>query len=545
MTTGKPVAQGEKTPGVEVELDLGELASLVARLREGAERDREDTFPHPTGETRVIETHISHVLLTGAFAYKFKKPVDFGFLDFSTAARRAHFCAEEIRLNGRTAPEIYVDVARVTGSRKAPRIDGTGPVLAHAVRMRRFDDAALLDRMLEKNALRDSHAQAMAEAVARMHEHADRNAVDSVYGTPESVWHPVERNFEVLDGLTSLNALKPRLAELRAGSGALHTRLEEFFVQRRSQGFVRECHGDLHLGNIAWIKEHAVPFDAIEFNPDLRWIDVMSDASFTTMDLEARDHRGLAAAFISHYLDQTQDYGGTPALRYYQAYRAMVRAKVTGLRLEQDGDGDRHTPEIIHYLDLAARYLDLAARYLGLDGPGHTRPELFITRGLSGCGKSTLAHQVTLLRGAVRIRSDRVRRSLSEGAHGYAADARQRVYETLARHARTALKSGLSVIVDATFLTRKQRAPFQALARELNLPWRILDIQAPTQVLKQRIAERLDRGDDPSEAYPELVDKQSRELEPLSSSERHHCWALDSSDPAAATDTLTGRLNSN
>ncbi|MGB0712387.1 MAG: AAA family ATPase [Gammaproteobacteria bacterium] len=527
---------GREAPGEPLELNLEQLAELVARLSALAEDGGKDTFPHPTGETRHLETHISHVLLTGDFAYKFKKPVDFGFLDFSTAARRAHFCAEEIRLNRRTAPDIYLDVARVTGSWREPRIDGDGPVLTQAVRMRRFNDALLLDHMLEQGEVDTLHAEAMAEAVARMHASAQACDTEQPQGSPGAVWNPVQRNFDVLDGLSCVSALRPRLAMLRMAARGMHERLEGFLTRRKVDGFIRECHGDLHLGNMAWIDEHAVPFDAIEFSPELRWIDVMSDAAFTTMDLEARGEPGLAATFISHYLDQTLDYAGAVGLRFYQAYRAMVRAKVTGLLLEQDGDRDRHDAIIGHYLDLAARYL-------AAEPAEGTGPELFITRGASGCGKSTLAHRVTLLKGAVRIRSDRVRHSLEESTDRYDPDQRQRVYRAMADHARGLLESGLSVVIDATFLAKAQRQPFFDLARSLRVPCRIIDIQAPADLLKSRIQARIAKGTDPSEAYPDLVDSQLSSADPLTEQEHQSTWTLDATDFQTAIRVLDAYLS--
>lgn len=478
-------------------------------------------YGHGVGQVQLIETHISWVLLTGEFAYKIKKPVDMGFLDFSTLALRWQACADEVRLNRRLAPDIYLSVVAITGSPEAPHIDGSGAqesgaAFEYAVKMRQFPPDNTLDRLSGRGELGIAQIDALAARLARFHLHECAiAAADSPYGEPDAIGQPVADNFTILNEAPDDPALKQRLARLQDWSMTEHQRLAPLMRARKQQGSVRECHGDLHLGNLAWVDDSLVIFDCIEFSPALRWIDVISEVAFCYMDLLHRDHRDLAYRFLNGWLEASGDYRGLALLRYYAVYRAMVRAKVAALRAQQSGAGYAD-------VDLWLRLAEQLTQTLPL--------RLWITHGLSGCGKTTITQTMLQEQGLIRLRSDIERKRLagltatSSSGSGiasglYAPDASRRTYDHLETLTDGLLEAGWPVIVDAAFLARWQRDLFRALARRRALPFHILDIQADHATLRERIVRRAALGQDASEADLRVLDHQIATAEPLGADE--------------------------
>jgi uncharacterized protein len=293
---------------------------------------------------RLVETHISWVLLAGHYAYKIKKAVDLGFLDYSSLDARHYYCAEEIRLNRRLAPGIYLNVIAIGGSADNPAL-GQQPALEYAVRMRRFAASRQLDRLALGNKISAQHIDSLAATIARFHGNLPAAAVDSSFATGDAVRRDALQNFEQLHDLLADHGDADKLAALRRASDSEYSACRGVFEQRLLQGYVRECHGDLHLGNIVLIDDQPVPFDCIEFNPALRWIDVMSEVAFTVMDLLHHQRASLAWRFLNAWLESSGDYSGIRVLRFYLAYRAMVRAKVSAIRslpAPQAGGLDHH-----------------------------------------------------------------------------------------------------------------------------------------------------------------------------------------------------------
>ena len=488
-------------------------------------------YPHPVAEVRLIETHISWVLIAGDFAYKLKKPVDLGFLDFSSLAKRRHFCAEEVRLNRRLAPDIYLGSVPVTGTPVLPRMDGSGEALEWAVKMRAFPADATLDR---EERITPEQIDAIADRVARFHGEAASVAADSAFGDPASVMHPVQENFRQIRGLKLAHAPLDQLSRLEAWSEDEGARLQEHFRQRKAAGFVRDCHGDLHLRNIAWVDEAPLIFDCIEFNPALRCIDIISEVAFMAMDLIHRDQAPLAWRFLNRWLEHTGDYDGIKALRFYLVYRAMVRAKVACIRAAQsDPDAQRE----------AEGYLRLAEHL------GHAdRPALLLMHGFSGCGKTWLSQRLLEALGCLRLRSDVERkrlaglgadeRSASQLAGGiYTPEATRRTFAHLHDLASGLLDAGYSVILDATFLKHETRRPFLDLARTTGRPLRILSLQAAPELLRARILHRSAQGRDVSEADLAVLEHQLQHHTPLDAEEQGLAVLLDADDSAAWPDS--------
>lgn len=472
-------------------------------------------YPHPVDRVERIETHISSVLLAGDFAYKIKKPLALSFLDFSSLERRAFFCAEEVRLNRRYAPDIYLDRIAITGSADRPVLGGDGPAIEYAVRMRRFPPDRLLSDLLTRGELLLGLMDRLAAHIASFHAAAAVPSEDADFGSPLQVAAPARDTLRDLTGLV-LPRNRERLAELADWNQAALAELAPQFAARRAQGFVRECHGDLHLANIALWDDRLLLFDGIEFDPALRWIDVMSDLAFTLMDLDARHAVGHANRLKSAYLERSGDYAGLGVLRFYQQYRALIRAKIAGLRARQLAPG---SAEEAAQTDEASGYLALAGHYTQA-----RRPRLVITCGLSGSGKSTAALELVDACGFVRVRSDVERKRLfglaAEARSGagldagiYSREAGDRTYRQLAEHAKAALTAGERVVVDAAFLRRDQRAPFAALAERLGVPFTVLRLDADPELLRRRVVERLAHGADVSEAGPEVLSRQQVSVE--------------------------------
>ena len=486
------------------------------------------------------------MLLAGEYAYKIKKPVALGFLDFSTLRLRRFYCEEELRLNRRTAPRLYLEVVPVAGSETAPRLGGPGEAIEYAVQMRRFPQEALLSRMAQDGTLTAGHIDALARATAAFHAQAARADAGRPFGTAAEVLAPALQNFDQIEALIGGGEEMSELERLRAWTREEHARLGKTFDARKAGGFVRECHGDLHLGNVALIDGQPTPFDGIEFNEALRWIDVMSDVAFMVMDLTDRRLPRLAHRFLNAYLEETGDYAGLAVLRFYLVYRALVRAKVACIRVHQRGvpadELRRGECEHLEYLRLA--------RSLA----GESRRALVLMHGLSGSGKTTVAQYLVEALGALRVRSDVERKRLvgldaqarsgsALGAGLYAADLTARTYARLAELARAIIEAGYPAVVDATFLLRAQRGSFAALVRALGVPYAIADCEAPEAVLRERVEARERNARDASEAGVAVLEHQLASREPLTGDELRARVVFDAgSAPDTAAGALAARL---
>jgi len=474
-------------------------------------------FPHAAQNVRLVETHISWVLLAGRYAYKIKKAVDLGFLNFTGLEARRFYCAEEIRLNRRLAPKIYLDVMPIGGAPDAPEF-GAQPAIEYAVRMKRFAVAKEFDQLLLRGKILPQHMDQLAATLAIFHRGLPRAEAGSAFGTAAAIRAAAMQNFEQMLSLLTAPCERDALNKLSAASTDAFAACEKYFERRHAQGWVRECHGDLHLGNIVLIGDLPVPFDGIEFNPALRWIDVMDEVAFLVMDMLHAQRPDLAYRFLNAYLEITGDYAGVAVLRFYLAYRAAVRAKVSAIRACQ--------PE--HDQPIQAQALVACRDYLALAGDclSGRRPALIITHGLPGSGKSTFAQAALERLQAIRIRSDVERKRLFgmhplEASHSdvgggiYSADATRRTYDRLSELARVQLEAGFPVIVDAAFLMRAEREQFRSLAQNLSVPFVIASRPASTATLSARIVRRRKAASDASEADIDVLHRLQAAQQPL------------------------------
>lgn len=497
-------------------------------------------YDHPVDEFQVLETHISWVLLTGSYAYKLKKHIDLGFVNFSTLELREKYCHEELRLNRRLAPEVYLDVIPITGSAEAPEFNGTGKIIDYAVKMVQFDQANLLSHAIEQGNLTSAHIDFLAQEVAGFHASIS-NVVDehSERGTPDKVMSPVKENFRHIVELFSEDAsVQEKVALVKTANDRWFESHKDLLLQRKSHGFIRECHGDMHLNNMILSEKGVTIFDCLEFNASLRWIDVLSEVAFVVMDLEDRGRGDYAMRFLNRYLEITGDYAGVPLLRFYLSYRAMVRAKVAALRLSQHHVSKDEAVETRNEFDT---YLKLAHQYVR-----DLKPILILTHGVSGSGKSYGSG--LLLEGieAIRLRSDVERKRLNEKtalkeSELYTKEVTRKTYQQLADLGQIILQSGWNVIVDATTLKVWQRTLFRELAIQLQVPFVILMFTADEQSLKSRIAERQKANTDPSDATVDVLKQQLVAVEPLTETERSETVMI-SADQEWTTERLIQRL---
>ena len=519
-----------RPPSTESVALRGEAKRLAESQRIADKLRNAEAYRSFSGSDSIVvhETHGSWVFLAGDYAYKVKKPIKTGFLDYGTLSKRKHCCDQEVRLNRRYAPDLYLDVVPITERDGEIRVEGTGEAVEFAVKMRRFPGDALLSDCLKKGKIATEEVLQLAETVASFHEAAASSDSKRRWGDPEVVFREAIDNFTDLRGQFSSSPLESnqleQLDRLELWTRQAYQRLEELLKQRHDQGFIRECHGDLHLNNVVRLDGKWTPFDGIEFNEEFRWIDILSDAAFLAMDFAAQGHLDLERSFVSAYLEQTGDYQAVPLMRWYLVYRAMVRGKVAAIRSSQPNQTAQalqtERRDCLEHVGLAEQLTKSEA------------PRLWITHGVSGSGKSTGTEGLIQQHGALRLRSDVERKRLfgfrpsqrprdeAQQRQLYSHSATQQTYERLAELASMLLRSGAPVVVDATFLQRRFRDMFQAIAAQENVPFRIVPFSADVSELERRIVERRRQHSDASDATLEVLRQQLDSLEPLTPDER-------------------------
>ncbi len=497
-------------------------------------------YPGGVKQVALLQTHGAWVLLAGEAAYKIKKPVRLSFMDYGTLALRRAACEAELRVNARYAPTppqapIYRTVLPIVGTPEAPRWGQPGvdeaQAIEFAVQMRRFDEAGRLDHLCARGALQPAQLVQLGRRLAALQAQAAVAPAEAPWGQPETVWAVVQDNLQALHTLLTEPQDRALRQDIARWTAARWPAVSAALAERRARGRVREGHGDLHLANLVLLDGEVLPFDAIEFNEALRWVDVASDLAFTWMDLQRMGQPGLAHTLLSAWLDASGDVDAPQVLPFFAVDLALVRAKVTAIRRAQLPAGAEHEgaalqAEVGEYLRLAQRLAHASA------------PQLIITHGLSGSGKSfeaarwLAAHDGSR---ALRLRSDVERKRLhglaalqasdpAQRAQFYGPQASAQTYASLRERTRSLLQAGWTVLVDAAFLRRHEREAFAALARECACPFAILAPEAPPELLRQRIAARRAAGQDPSEATPELLERQMGWLEPLGQDEARLRW---------------------
>lgn len=483
------------------------------------------SFPHETKAVELRETHLSYVVLTGQYAYKIKKALKLDFIDTSALDRRRALCKEELRLNRRYAPDLYLRVVPITKDGDAVHFCGDGPPIEYAVQMRQFDPDLELQALLRDDAVDEGQLSKLADCVAAFHAQATPLHEADGRGMQWFLRKAQENLTSLLTRASHLGN-DARIAAIEAWTQRTLSEQAERLRERERSNSIRECHGDLHCGNVVRWQGRLIPFDCIEFDPELRFIDVLNDAAFLAMDLTARGRADLAFVFLSRYLERTGDYSGAPLLPIYLVYRALVRAKVELIAFEQH-------PDAWDILERAHAYIETAAAIV----QPSRRPVLIIMHGASGSGKSWLSARLVPALTALRVRSDLERKRLA-GIDPFDSSAKppqdiytlefnDRTYAHLLECARSCLRGGISTIVDAAFLKAQERRAFAELAREQNVSFTIVSCRADEQTLAARIAARRAARNDPSDANETIMQHQLRTMEPFADDERTHLLEVD------------------
>ncbi|KGF71719.1 hypothetical protein DO97_15970 [Neosynechococcus sphagnicola sy1] len=483
-------------------------------------------YPHLVTEPiQLLQTHVSYVLLTGDYAYKLKKPVNFGFLNFSTLEQRQHFCTEELRLNQRGAGNLYLAVLPITQAGSQFQLEGPGETVEYTLKMRQFPQEGLFLHRFEQGLLTTVEMEELGRVVAAFHAQSQTSAYIDSFGEISQIRAAIDENYQQTEKYVGGPQTQAQYQATRHFTDEFFAGRQAFFASRIQNHWIRECHGDLHLRNICVWNHQILLFDCIEFNEPFRFVDVMYDVAFTVMDLEARHRPDLGNAFLNTYIEQTGDWEGLQALPLYLSRQAYVRAKVTSFLLD-----DPTIPAAMKQEaeQTAAHYYRLAWEY--------TQPrtgQLIIMAGLSGSGKSTTARHLARQIGGIHIRSDAVRKHLGGitpqergGSELYTPEMTQKTYDRLLELGILLATQGFSVILDAKYDRQGLRSAAIAEAQAHKLPLKLFYCTAPLNVLEERLHQRTG---DIADATVEVLAQQY--FEPLTEVETPWSQTIDTTQP--------------
>ncbi len=502
-----------------------------------------DFYSHSVQEPiQLLQTHISYVFLTGEYAYKVKKPANFGFLDFTSLEKRRYFCHEELRLNRRLSPDLYLSVLPIVetaGQYQFGAVDTEQTAAEYALQMRQFPQDMLLSQLFQDGKLTPKIVQQLAIQVVDFHASAITNPDVTAYGSVASVQQVDTNNHAISTPFIGTAQTQQQLDETRVFTTQFFERHADWFTQRQTEGKIRECHGDLHLNNVCFYQDKIQIFDCIEFNQEFRNIDVIYDVAFMVMDLAFQGRVDLANLFLNTYLEQTGDYQGAVLLPLYLSMRAYIRGNVNSLALN---DPAISTLDKAEFLQRAQAYYRQAWDY-----SRRSQGRLILMSGLSGSGKSTVAHQIAQKLNAIHVRSDAVRKHLAEiplhqrGDHGgtfgsgiYTPEMTQKTYGALLELGLLLAQQGWPVILDAKYDRQSLRQTVMEAAiaahqeSAAQIPIKIVQCTAPIEVLRDRLNRRTG---DIADATADLLESQIKAAEPLIDSERAVAITLQTDQP--------------
>ena len=476
-----------------------------------------DFYPHPVSAIQVEETHISKVFLTGKFVYKIKKPVDFGFLDYTTLEKRHYYCKQEVLLNNRLSEDVYLDVVPVTEERTGYVLDGSGEPVEYAVKMRQLAKERTMLHLLRRGDFSPKMLRDLVQILVRFYEKTDKGPAIDVMGSRELIWVNIEEDFVQTNPFVSTVLDKVQFSDVhRRVRNFLNTRAE-LFDRRVKSGCIRDCHGDLRLGHIYFTDSLSI-IDCIEFNDRFRYGDVASDLAFLAMDLDYNGFAQIGQELLAEYARSADDTDIFLLVDFYKCYRAHVRCKVECLRY---GAGDLSAPEAALAKARARSYFELAWKYADT----FSSQTMWIVCGLSGSGKSTIAAELGKLMNLKCYRSDVVRKRLFGlspeeqvvvpfGESIYTPTASEKTYEKLLLEGQKHLSRGRSVILDATFGRLQHRKLARSLAEEMEANVIFIECRCEQALLRQRLTSREEQKS-VSDARLQHLDAQSRAFEPF------------------------------
>jgi aminoglycoside phosphotransferase family enzyme/predicted kinase len=466
---------------------------------------RPDAYPHEAGDIQLIQTHISYVVLAGAYAYKIKKPLDLHFLDYSTLERRRLMCEEEVRLNRRLCPEAYLGVEPIVRRDGGYRVGGEGEALEYAVKMRRMPEEAMMPAMLARGAVTEADIRRIAGMLAAFHATSASDERTARFGSADSLRANWDENFEQTAPFIGRTITLAQHELMRGYVDRFLRGRAALIEERAASGRVRDCHGDLRSDSIVIHPDGGIcVMDCIEFNDRIRYGDVAGDVGFLAMDLDFRGRPDLADELMSAYLNAVDDETLPCVLDFYRAYRAYVRGKVESMQMDEPEVSDAGRAAA---LERATAYFALAQGYAE-QPPART---LVVMSGLSGSGKSYVGAAVASRLGAAFLRSDTTRQRIfsvpGEGRHAeaygsgiYTEESRARVYEALHQRAAQQLRLGLPVVLDATYSRVADRAAAMRIAGETATPALVLHVAADEETVRGRMVQRAEEPAGASDA---------------------------------------------
>lgn len=491
-------------------------------------------YPHRPAAVELVQTHISYVFIAGNIVYKIKKPVNFGFLDFTSLEKRKYYCEEELRLNKRLAPSIYLDVVPIAQDSQNNLLFGKGEeVIEYAVRMKKLPLDKMLKTLLANGQADEKVMDAVANRIASFHKLAETGGHIDEMGSPATIHHNHEENF--LQTLKYIDVTIPEY-QYHFIKDYVENFLEKkktLFTKRVVDHKIRDCHGDLHLEHIC-IADEIIIFDCIEFNERFRFGDVASEVAFLTMDLDFNGYLQQAESFAKSYLEYSGDGDMLALLNFYRCYYAYVRGKVISFRLDQK---DLPADERSQITKTAGRYFDLAYTYAAR----LEQPVLILTSGLMGCGKSYQARHLAARLGAHTIRTDVLRKELLNinptdrhyvefGQGIYSDDTSRLTYDKAYELAAAAIKSGKPVIIDASFKRRSERQKAMQLAQELNTPFYIIECTCSDEIVKQRLDKRAREKSNASDGRWEIYAAQKDDFDKINEVPTDHYFKIVTSE---------------
>ncbi|WP_019503637.1 bifunctional aminoglycoside phosphotransferase/ATP-binding protein [Pleurocapsa sp. PCC 7319] len=497
------------------------ISSLVFQMQQAS------FYPHTIAKkVKMIQTHASYLFLIGKYAYKVKKNVNFGFLDYSTLTKRKYFLEAELRLNKKIAPELYLEVVPISEHNKQFILNNSDNIIEYALKMHQFPQENLFVNLLAANKLTSDRFTDLGKIVAQFHQTAETNNYISSFGTTAKIRTAFDENYQQTKKYIGIVQTKEQFEATKAYTDSFFIERANLFKIRIEQQKIKECHGDLHLKNICLWRDKIQLFDRIEFNESFRYVDTIYDIAFTVMDLEARNQPNFANIFLNSYLEYTGDWTGLLLLPLYLSRQAYVRAKVNSFLLDETevSETERQQAKIT-----ASSYYRQAYQYTQ-DKSG----SLILMSGLSGSGKSTVAKNIARTKGAIQIRSDAVRKhlagiSLDESGEDsiYTAEMTQKTYDRLLNLGITLAREGYTVILDAKYDRLALRHPAISQANLYHIPLKIIHCTAPESVLRDRINTR---QDDISDATADLIAQQQANTESFTPAEQAYVIKIDTSE---------------
>ncbi|MDJ0509162.1 MAG: AAA family ATPase [Crocosphaera sp.] len=484
-------------------------------------------YPHSVQTPiKVIQTHISVIFLTGDYAYKIKKPVDFGFLDYSNLEKRQYFLNQELVMNQKIAPDLYLEVLAITINNNQIKIGKEGKIIDYVLKMNQFPQDGLFINLFQAGKLEKYHLEALGKIVSDFHKKTRSNDYIRSFGNIEVIKQSIDENYERTEKYINIAQTKQQYNETKAFTDNYFKLKQEHFKKRQKEDKIRECHGDLHLKNICLWNNKIQLFDRIEFNEEFRYVDVMFDIAFTVMDLEARKRQDLSNIFLNTYLENTGDWHGLQVLPLYLSRQAYVRAKVMSILLDDPNITEKDHNKAIQD---AKNYYHLAWQYTQKN-----QGKIILMSGLSGSGKTTIAKYLAQHINAILIRSDALRKHLANiplnqtGNDAlYTTAMNEKTYSNLIELGKMVAKQGFTVILDAKFDRHIWREPLIKIAQIDKIPLTILSCYAPLKLLSDRLSQRIG---DISDATASLLQQQQENYEDFNEEELAYVKMINSHD---------------